>query len=271
MRWPSGEKLTSEARGQVEHLRDAAVGRNEEEPVEIGQVADAIRAEEDATVGRPAQDHVVRRMIGQALRLAAPGRDDEDVVVAVVLAGEGDPLPVGRELRIELVAGMRGQTARRSALRRRPSTGRRRKRRRPGRARCSAGAGAGSDRPERLSGPRRNRAGARAEWPPIERTSFAVSSWGPSSVGLKQVYRVFRPPVHRPDRKAPSESPEIGDLEEQAVLQSVVPRADISPREPLAGLPDEAAWNRTMKGKRRTPSARLVAGRIFILSVFPQA
>jgi hypothetical protein len=111
-----GREADQRGARQVEHLGDAAVGRNEEEPVKVGQVARAIRAEKDAPVGGPPQHHIARRVIGQADGFAAPGRDDEDIIVAVVLAGEGDPFPVGRESRVELVAGVGGEAASRAAL-----------------------------------------------------------------------------------------------------------------------------------------------------------
>ena len=44
-------------------------------------------------------------MEGQPPRLAARGRDDEDIEIAIVFAGEGEPLAVGREMRIEFEAG----------------------------------------------------------------------------------------------------------------------------------------------------------------------
>ncbi len=48
-------------------------------------------------------------MPGQALRLAPFHRDHVDVDVAVVAGGEGDVLAVGSEMRVLLLAGMRGQ------------------------------------------------------------------------------------------------------------------------------------------------------------------
>ena len=52
-------------------------------------------AEEDAlVVGREARRQFVRRVEGEALRLAAVGVDDVDVVVAVAVRREGDLLAV---------------------------------------------------------------------------------------------------------------------------------------------------------------------------------
>ena len=72
-------------------------------------------------VGRPAQHLVVvagpRRHVadvvveGELARRAAVDADHVDLAVAAVLAGEGDPLAVGRELGEELEAGMRSEAA----------------------------------------------------------------------------------------------------------------------------------------------------------------
>ena len=48
-------------------------------------------------------------MPGQPLRHTPFAGDDVDVDIAVVLAGEGDPLSVRREARIAFDAGMRGE------------------------------------------------------------------------------------------------------------------------------------------------------------------
>src|SRR5947207_957289 len=52
----------------------------------------------------------------QAPGLAAFRRNDINIRVAIVLAGEGDPFAVGRKLWVELVADMRGEPPRRAAL-----------------------------------------------------------------------------------------------------------------------------------------------------------
>jgi hypothetical protein len=57
----------------------------------------------------------LRRIEGQLLGLAAIRGHDVDLLIAVVLAGEGDPLAVGRELREQLDAGVRGQARGRAA------------------------------------------------------------------------------------------------------------------------------------------------------------
>ena len=53
---------------------------------------------------------------GQLLRLAAFCGHHVDVEVAVVLAGEGDPLSVGRKFGEQFAARMRGDAARHSAI-----------------------------------------------------------------------------------------------------------------------------------------------------------
>jgi len=74
--------------------------------------AEAVRTEEDVfAVGRPAENDVVRGVKRESLGLAAFGGDNIYVRVAVVFAGEGDPLAVGRKFGEELVADVRGQAA----------------------------------------------------------------------------------------------------------------------------------------------------------------
>src|SRR5262249_35761218 len=82
--------------------------------------AEAVGAEQNIlSVRSPAEHDVVRRMKRQPLGLAAFGRNDVNVRIAVILTGEGDPLPVGRKLRKKLVADVRGQAPRRAAFPRR--------------------------------------------------------------------------------------------------------------------------------------------------------
>ena len=70
--------------------------------------ARAVRTEENVlAVGCPSEHDVVRRMKGQPLRLAAFRRNEINVRVAVVFAGEGNPLAVRRELRVKLITDMR--------------------------------------------------------------------------------------------------------------------------------------------------------------------
>ena len=89
------------------------------------------RAEDDVlAVVRPAHDDVVRphavgdvvaaerRGVGQPLGLAALGGHDVDLGVAVVLAGEGELLAVGREAGEHLEAVVAGQPAGDAARRR---------------------------------------------------------------------------------------------------------------------------------------------------------
>ncbi len=84
------------------------------------------RAPDDdrAAVGHPADYLVGHRVPGQAARLAAGDRHDVDVAVAVVLAREGDQLPVGGEGREVLVAGRgRQPPARAPRVRGQPQVG----------------------------------------------------------------------------------------------------------------------------------------------------
>src|ERR1039458_4199028 len=59
----------------------------------------------------------LRRIEGQLLGLAAIRGHDVDLLIAVVLAGERDPLAIGRELREQLDAGVRGESRGRAACR----------------------------------------------------------------------------------------------------------------------------------------------------------
>ncbi len=102
-----------------ERLGGAAAQGNGEQLRLAGRPAVAARPIDDprAVVG-PAVDLVVPapargegtggRVPGQLLRLAAGGRHDVDLLVAVVLPGEGDPLPVGGEAREQLHARVGG-------------------------------------------------------------------------------------------------------------------------------------------------------------------
>ena len=104
--------------GNRQHLRRASLRRHQEEFREAAwRRAEAVRAEENVfAVGRPAKNDVVRWMRRQAPGLAAFRRNDINIRVAIVLAGEGDPFAVGRKLWVELVADMRGEPPRRAAL-----------------------------------------------------------------------------------------------------------------------------------------------------------
>ena len=79
-----------------------------------------------AAVRRPGQHQVVRPpahgsirndigMEGEPPRRAAGGGDDVDVLVALVGRGVGDPAPVGREARHDVLAGIGGEPDRRAA------------------------------------------------------------------------------------------------------------------------------------------------------------
>ena len=72
-------------------------------------------------------ERAVRGIEGELLRHAPAGGDHVDLLVAVVLAGEGDPFPVGGEFREELEAGMRGEARGGAAGLSRPSRDRRRR------------------------------------------------------------------------------------------------------------------------------------------------
>jgi len=69
-------------------------------------------------IGGPAHDIVGSRMPGEASGLTPGCRDEIDVGVASVLAGEGDPAAVGRELGEQLHALVGRQLSRRSTARR---------------------------------------------------------------------------------------------------------------------------------------------------------
>ena len=91
-------------------------------------VADAVAVYDPLSVRGPAHDDVVRAHtvaqvvaavgggIGEPDRLAACGRNQVHLAVAVILAREGDALSVGRESGEHLVADMRGKPAGYAAL-----------------------------------------------------------------------------------------------------------------------------------------------------------
>src|SRR5208282_4074766 len=76
---------------------------------EISVRSIAAAAEENLAVGGPAQGLVWGRMIGQPFRLAAGGGHDIDIVIALVLSGEGDELAVGGKLGKGLLAFVGGE------------------------------------------------------------------------------------------------------------------------------------------------------------------
>ncbi len=107
--------------------RRHATGHRHGEELGVTQVpAVSHRPEEHRRAVRgPAVDLVVvaparrqwtgRRVEGQEPRLAAGGGHDVDLFVAVILAGEGDPFPVGRKLGEQLETGMGRQPCRGAA------------------------------------------------------------------------------------------------------------------------------------------------------------
>jgi hypothetical protein len=115
-----GREVAGARRRHRQRHRQTAVDGDEVE-ARVGDVdAVAQGAEEHlAAVRRPADDLVVvapagrqgpaRRVIGELTGGAAAGGDHVDLLVAVVLAGEGDALAVGGELGKELETGMGGQ------------------------------------------------------------------------------------------------------------------------------------------------------------------
>ena len=62
------------------------------------------------------RERPARRIIRQLPGLAAFGRNHVDLLVTVILAGEGDPTPCRIELREEFQPGMRGEANRTPAL-----------------------------------------------------------------------------------------------------------------------------------------------------------
>ena len=62
------------------------------------------REEDPLSVSGPAGDVVIGCVESELLRLAASGGDDVHVVVAVAVGGEGDPVAVGREPRIDIAS-----------------------------------------------------------------------------------------------------------------------------------------------------------------------
>ncbi len=106
--------------------RRSTLGAHRVEPRLAERPRGALAAEEDArTVLRPTVDLIVvspalgarpaGRVPGQLLRNAAARRHDVDLLVAVVLAGEGDRFAVGRELGEHLDARMRRESRRLAA------------------------------------------------------------------------------------------------------------------------------------------------------------
>ena len=79
--------------GDTEHLAETRVGgprRSENNPL---------------AVGHPAEDAIGSRMPGESFRHATRSGDNEDIHVAVVLAGEGDACTVRRKCRLGFITG----------------------------------------------------------------------------------------------------------------------------------------------------------------------
>lgn len=119
-------EIGAAAPGHGERLAETAGDRHGVDAALAMIPAVAQGAEEDRlAVRRPAVDLIVvppaRRerpaggVEGELLGNATGRRNDVDLLVAVVLAGEGDPLAVRRELGEHLEPGMGGQPARRPA------------------------------------------------------------------------------------------------------------------------------------------------------------
>ena len=114
---PVGRQRAELAVGHGEPLRLTALDRDAVDLPEGGQAALPVGSQEDApAVWRPVEDPVAARMVCDSRWCAAQGRDDVDVVVAVVVAAEGDVRAVGREPREGLFPGRRAQLAGRAAL-----------------------------------------------------------------------------------------------------------------------------------------------------------
>ena len=130
--FPVGRQIPGARLRHRQRNRQPAVHRRQEQPA-VGQVGAVPERPEEhrPAVRRPVVDLVVvapprrerpaRRVVGELPRHAAGGGDHVDLLVAVVLPGERDARPVGREPREELQPGMRRQPDRRPAVgRRRP-------------------------------------------------------------------------------------------------------------------------------------------------------
>ena len=123
MRLPSGEYAPDPASGIGSGIADPPFGAHGVEPRLAERPRGALAAEEDArAVLRPTIHLVVvapslgaraaGRVPGQLPRHAAARRHDVHLLVAVVLAGEGDRFAVGRELGEHLDARMRRESSR---------------------------------------------------------------------------------------------------------------------------------------------------------------
>jgi hypothetical protein len=103
--------------GNRQSNRLAALHRHREELLVAARVDLAGGREQHRLAVRGEAEGGIRaRVPGESLRHSALGRHNEHVGVAFVAAGEGDQLPVRREARPRLDAGVRGQAARAGAV-----------------------------------------------------------------------------------------------------------------------------------------------------------
>jgi len=115
-----GREVAGAGLGHGESLREPAVDRDGVEAIvaEIEMFAQGAK-HDGLAVGSPTVDLIVvaparsegaaRGIKGELLGNAAGYGDDVDLLVAIVLAGEGDPFAVGRELGENFDPGMRGE------------------------------------------------------------------------------------------------------------------------------------------------------------------
>ncbi len=119
---PVGREVAGAGDRHRQGLRQPALDRHLEQAPLADVPALAERAEQHLLAVRaPAVDQVVvpparrqrppGRVVGELARRAAVGGHDIDLLVAVVLPGEGDPAAVGGELGEQLDAGMGGEPA----------------------------------------------------------------------------------------------------------------------------------------------------------------
>src|SRR5262249_48620645 len=88
-------------------LLQAAINRDLIEVGNAGVHQAARRLEENfPAVGRPADYGVVGRVEGQLFGRTALTGDDKNVVIAVAIGGEGNPLAIGREAGIDVPRGV---------------------------------------------------------------------------------------------------------------------------------------------------------------------
>jgi len=105
------------AGGQRQHLGIAAVDGDLEQTVEpVPERSPAGAEQHGLAVGIPVEHAVIARVVGQAPGLAAGGGDHEDIVVAIVVAGEGHAAAVRRKFGEAFLTRVGGQLAGHAAL-----------------------------------------------------------------------------------------------------------------------------------------------------------